>query len=43
MASIVAAKKLGADKAKLLRYSTSGEVTGDKSSVVGYVAISLLH
>ncbi len=41
MAAIVAAKKLGATKAELLAYRTSGDVTGDKSSVVGYGAIAL--
>lgn len=33
-----AAKDLGADKAKLLQYATSGDVTGDYNSVVGYAA-----
>jgi MEMO1 family protein len=31
-----AAQKLGADHALLLKYANSGDVTGDKSSVVGY-------
>jgi len=39
-ALIVAAKGLGATKAKLLGYKTSGDVTGDFSSVVGYAAVS---
>ncbi|MEI6632106.1 MAG: AmmeMemoRadiSam system protein B [bacterium] len=34
-----AAKALGATKAKLVKYQTSGDVTGDKSSVVGYAGI----
>ncbi|MFH1407362.1 MAG: AmmeMemoRadiSam system protein B [Candidatus Omnitrophota bacterium] len=38
---ILAAKKLGADKAKLLKYANSGDVTGDKSGVVGYAAIAI--
>ncbi|MDD3421817.1 MAG: MEMO1 family protein [Methanocellales archaeon] len=32
-------KALGAKKGKLLKYATSGDVTGDKSSVVGYAGI----
>lgn len=33
-----AAKELGANKAKILNYATSGDVTGDFSQVVGYAA-----
>jgi MEMO1 family protein len=33
-----AARDLGADRVSLLRYATSGEVTGDNESVVGYGA-----
>jgi AmmeMemoRadiSam system protein B len=36
---MVAAKNLGATQGELLRYATSGDVTGDKSSVVGYASI----
>jgi AmmeMemoRadiSam system protein B len=36
---MVAAKNLGATRAELLDYRTSGEVTGDFSSVVGYGAV----
>jgi AmmeMemoRadiSam system protein B len=36
---MVAAKNLGATHGELLRYATSGDVTGDKSSVVGYSSI----
>jgi AmmeMemoRadiSam system protein B len=39
-ALITAAKGLMAKEAKLLQYKTSGDVTGDKSSVVGYAAVS---
>ncbi len=39
--AIYVAKKLGAKKASLLSYKTSGDVTGDLSSVVGYAAISM--
>ena len=38
-ALIVAAKELGAKEANLLCYKTSGDVTGDYSSVVGYAAV----
>ncbi len=39
-ATITASKSLLAKKATLLRYKTSGDITGDKSSVVGYAAVS---
>lgn len=39
-ALITAAKKLNARKAELLSYRTSGDITGDKSSVVGYASVS---
>ncbi len=38
-AMLEASKKLGAKAATLLKYSTSGDVTGDPSSVVGYAGI----
>jgi AmmeMemoRadiSam system protein B len=38
-ALITAAKGLGATEAKLLCYKTSGDTTGDYSSVVGYAAV----
>jgi MEMO1 family protein len=37
-----AARELGADKVKILRHATSGNVTGDYSSVVGYGAAAVL-
>jgi len=37
--TMVACKELGATNGKLLRYATSGDVTGDTSSVVGYGSI----
>jgi AmmeMemoRadiSam system protein B len=40
IATITATKILGANNARLLCYKTSGDVTGDYSSVVGYAAIS---
>ncbi len=36
---ITAAKSLGAKGAKLIKYQTSGDTTGDTSSVVGYAGI----
>jgi AmmeMemoRadiSam system protein B/AmmeMemoRadiSam system protein A len=38
VATMIAAKGLGADKAKVLKYANSGDVTGDRSGVVGYMA-----
>ena len=37
-----AARALGADTVKVLHYATSGDVTGDLSSVVGYGAAAVL-
>ena len=42
VAVMVAARKLGANRAVLLKYMNSGDVTGDRSSVVGYGAAALL-
>jgi len=39
VALIAAAKELGAGSAELVRYQTSGDTTGDYSSVVGYAGI----
>jgi AmmeMemoRadiSam system protein B len=39
MAAVTAAKALGAKKAELLCYKTSGDVVGDYSAVVGYASI----
>jgi AmmeMemoRadiSam system protein B len=36
---MIAAKNLGASRGELLRYATSGDVTGDPSAVVGYSSI----
>lgn len=38
-ATMVACRKLGAKKGDLLSYATSGDATGDKTSVVGYGSI----
>ena len=37
--TIIACKELGATEGKLLKYATSGDISGDKSSVVGYASI----
>lgn len=37
-----AAKALGANQVQILNYATSGDVTGDKTSVVGYGAAAIL-
>ncbi len=43
MASVmIACKNLGAKKGELLSYATSGDVSGDTSSVVGYGAIKFV-
>jgi AmmeMemoRadiSam system protein B len=38
-----AARELGANKVQILRHATSGDVTGDYSSVVGYGAAAILR
>ncbi len=38
---LTAAKGLQATKARLLSYRTSGDITGDRSSVVGYAAVAV--
>ena len=37
--TMVACKELGASNGTLLKYATSGDITGDKTSVVGYGSI----
>lgn len=37
--TMIACKELGATKGTLVKYATSGDITGDKSSVVGYASI----
>ena len=39
---IILRRELGADQVKVLRHATSGDVTGDYSSVVGYGAAVIL-
>ncbi|MFZ0818338.1 MAG: AmmeMemoRadiSam system protein B [Candidatus Sulfotelmatobacter sp.] len=41
VAMLTAAKKLGATSAELVKYATSGEVSGDLDMVVGYAGLSV--
>ncbi len=41
IAAMVAAQVLGAEKAELIQYQTSGDVTGDYNEVVGYAGIRI--
>jgi len=41
MAVLKAASDLGEAKVKLLKYATSGDITGDYSTVVGYASLSV--
>jgi hypothetical protein len=36
---LTAAKKLGARSAALVKYATSGDISGDRDQVVGYAGI----
>jgi len=40
-AVMTAAKALGLQQAELLRYTNSGEVTGDRYRVVGYASVMI--
>jgi AmmeMemoRadiSam system protein B len=42
VAMLMAAKKLGADRAEVLHYCNSGDVTGDKDGVVGYLSAAVM-
>jgi len=42
-AVMVASRELGADEALVLKYATSGDVTGDTSQVVGYASAILVR
>ena len=42
VAAMIAAERLGATRAAILKYANSGDVTGDKTRVVGYSAMALL-
>ncbi|MGB2599455.1 MAG: AmmeMemoRadiSam system protein B [Candidatus Omnitrophota bacterium] len=42
-AVMLASKKLGADKVKILKYANSGDVTGEKNRVVGYLSAAFVR
>jgi len=39
VAMLTAAKGLGAQSAELIKYATSGDVSGDRDAVVGYAGV----
>ncbi len=41
--ALLAAEHLGADQSRVLRYATSGDATGDRDRVVGYMAAALFR
>lgn len=43
IAAMIAAKMLGATGCSVLDYATSGDVTGDRGSVVGYVSAAMVR
>ncbi|ABF42360.1 protein of unknown function DUF52 [Candidatus Koribacter versatilis Ellin345] len=42
VAMLTAAKRVGASRAELIKYATSGDVSGDRDMVVGYAGIAVL-
>jgi len=42
VAMLTAARHLGATRAELIRYATSGDVSGDRNMVVGYAGVAVL-
>ena len=42
VAAMIAAERLGATRAQVLKYANSGDVTGDRSRVVGYGSVAFL-
>lgn len=43
IATMIASERMGANQARLLHYANSGDVTGDKTRVVGYAAVAFVH
>jgi MEMO1 family protein len=43
VAAMIAAERLGATEAKILKYANTGDVTGDRSRVVGYGAVAFIQ
>jgi AmmeMemoRadiSam system protein B/AmmeMemoRadiSam system protein A len=42
VAAMIAAEKLGANRAQVIKYANSGDVTGDRSRVVGYGSVAFI-
>lgn len=42
VAMLTAARRLGASRAELIKYATSGDVSGDRDRVVGYAGIAVV-
>jgi MEMO1 family protein len=42
VAMLTAARQLSASQAELIRYATSGDISGDRSTVVGYAGIAVV-
>ncbi len=42
VAAMIAAERLGATHAQVIKYANSGDVTGDRSRVVGYSAVAMV-
>src|SRR5271165_6634078 len=43
VAAMIAAERLGATHAQVIKYANSGDVTGDRSRVVGYGSVAFIH
>jgi MEMO1 family protein len=43
VAAMIAAERLGANRAEVLQYANSGDTSGERSRVVGYGAVALLQ
>ena len=43
VAVLIAASKLGANRVEVLHHCNSGDITGDHSSVVGYMSAAVLR
>lgn len=42
VAMLTASRRLGASRAELIKYATSGDISGDRAAVVGYAGIAVL-
>ena len=43
VAAMIAAERLGANEIKVLKYANSGDISGDRTRVVGYGSVALLR